>query len=85
MVSGETVCVCDVVTWCDREGSRGKGNSGKKMEKGKMEKGVLWNGRGGTSGGGKGKPNGSRCGNLAREFANMRALAGGDNGWGALS
>lgn len=83
MVSGETVCVCDVVTWCDREGSRGK-QEGKFGGK-KMEKGVLWNGRGGTSGGGKGKPNGSRCRGLAREFANMRALAGGDNGWGALS
>lgn len=34
MVSGETVCVCDVVTWCDREGSRGKGNSGKENGKG---------------------------------------------------
>ena len=81
MVSGETVCVCDVVTWCDREGSRGKGNSGKENGKG----GFVGMGGEGHWEGASGNQTGAGGGIVAREFANVRALAGGDNGWGALS
>lgn len=57
MVSGETVCVCDVVTWCDREGKQ-EGKFGER----KWKRGFCGNGREGHREGARGNQTGAGVG-----------------------